>query len=63
MKFSDPQLIYMVMVLSSLFGLTLVGEGLNKVIKSEKVGVVSIFFGVLFILLAVGAYFLIGSVR
>jgi hypothetical protein len=63
MSASDPQVLFMVLVLPSLFGLTLVGEGLNKVMQSEKAGWVSIIFGVMFILVVIFAYFMISSVR
>lgn len=46
---SDPQFLYLVLVLPTLFGLVLVGEGLNKVIHEEWVGLISIIFGLLFI--------------
>ena len=55
---SDPQFLYLVMVLPILFGLVLVGEGVNKVIHEEKVGLISIIFGLLFIgLVIVGFLF------
>ena len=57
----DPQFLYMVLILPSLFGLTLIGEGLNKVLKSELAGWVSIFFGFLFVLVVIFAYFLISG--
>ena len=53
---SDPQFLYMVLILPSLFGLTLVGEGLNKILKSETAGWVSIAMGALFILVVIFAY-------
>lgn len=56
MKPTEPQFIYMILVLPTLFGLTLVGEGLNKVLKDEKAGWVSIGFGILFILVVVGFF-------
>jgi hypothetical protein len=56
MKLTDPQFLYMILVLPSLFGLTLVGEGLNKVLKEEKRGWLSIIFGFLFIAAVVFAY-------
>ncbi|QQS39217.1 hypothetical protein IPM62_01210 [Candidatus Woesebacteria bacterium] len=46
---SDPQFLYMVLVLPSLFGLTLVGDGLNKIIHEEQGGIISIMFGIVFI--------------
>lgn len=46
------------MVLPTLFGLVLVGEGVNKVIHKEWVGIISIVFGLLFIgLVIVGFLF------
>lgn len=53
---TDPQFLYMILVLPTLFGLTLVGEGLNKVLKNETAGWLSLIFGALFILVVVGAY-------
>jgi len=53
---TDPQFLYMILVLPTLFGLTLVGEGLNKVLKNETAGWLSLIFGVLFIFVVIGAY-------
>jgi len=55
-KPNDPQFLYMILILPSLFGLTLVGEGLNKILKDEKAGWVSITFGLLFIVVVIFAY-------
>jgi len=49
MKPTDPQFLYMILVLPTLFGLTLIGEGLNKILKEEIQGWISIIFGILFI--------------
>ena len=54
---SDPQFLYMILVLPSLFGLTLIGEGLNKVIHEEWSGLISIVFGLMFIAVVVFAFF------
>lgn len=53
---TDPQFLYMILVLPTLFGLTLVGEGLNRVLKSELSGWISIVFGILFIGVVAFAY-------
>lgn len=53
---SDPQFLYMVLVLPALFGLTLVGEGISKVIHEEHGGWVSLVFGVVFILVVIFTY-------
>lgn len=54
---SDPQFLYMILVLPSLFGLTLVGEGLNKCFHEEWSGLISIVFGLLFIGVVIFAFF------
>ncbi len=56
MKPSDPQFLYMILILPTLFGLTLVGEGLNKILKEEKQGWISIVFGIVFIFVVIFAY-------
>jgi len=53
---TDPQFLYMILVLPSLFGLTLVGDGLNKVVHDEGGGMISIAFGLVFIGVVVFAY-------
>ncbi|MBU1931379.1 hypothetical protein KJ965_01585 [Patescibacteria group bacterium] len=61
---SEPQFLYMVLILPSLFGLTLIGEGLNKILKSEMAGIVSIIFGIIFIAVVIFAYlFLAGFIK
>lgn len=61
MKATDPQFLYMVLVLPTLFGLTLIGEGLNKILKDEKQGWVSVVFGVLFIWIVIFAFVFFSS--
>lgn len=56
MKATEPQFLYMILILPTLFGLTLIGEGLNKVLKDEKTGWTSIVFGVLFVVVVIFAY-------
>jgi len=51
----------MVLILPSLFGLTLVGEGLNKILKEERQGWISIITGILFILTVILAFFFLSS--
>jgi len=52
----------MVLVLPTLFGLTLVGEGLNKVLKDDLQGWLSIVFGILFIGVVIFAFFFFSSI-
>lgn len=61
MGIADPQFLYMVLILPCLFGLTLIGEGMNKILKSELSGWVSIIFGILFIGVVILAYLFIST--
>jgi len=60
-KPNDPQFLYMVLILPTLFGLTLIGEGLNKVLKSEVAGWVSILAGVMFVIVVIFAYIILSQ--
>ena len=57
----DPQFLYMILVLPSLFGLTLMGEGIYKCVHEEWSGLISVFFGLLFIAMVVFAFFFFSS--
>jgi hypothetical protein len=57
MEATDPQFLYMLLILPSLFGLTLIGEGIVKIYREELSGWLSILFGSVFILITVFAYF------
>ena len=61
MSTSDPQFLYMILVLPSLFGLTLVGDGLNKIMHEEAGGIISIIFGFIFIGVVIFAYIFFSS--
>lgn len=61
MLLTDPQFLYMILVLPSLFGLTLIGEGLNKIMHEEWMGLISIFFGLAFIGVVIFSYFFFSS--
>jgi len=57
MRITEPQFVYMLLVLPTLFGLTLIADGLNKVLQEEEQGWVSIIFGSVFIVVVVVGYF------
>jgi hypothetical protein len=57
MSATDPQFLYMILILPSLFGLTLIGEGLNKLMHEEWSGLISVLFGLAFIAVVVFAFF------
>jgi hypothetical protein len=57
----DPQFLYMILILPSLFGLTLLGEGINKIVHEEWNGVLSVIFGLMFIGVVIFAYLFFSS--
>lgn len=61
MSTADPQFLYMILILPSLFGLTLLGEGINKVVHEEWNGILSIIFGFMFIGAVIFAYLFFSS--
>ena len=62
MSTSDPQFLYMILVLPGLFGLTLVGDGINKVVHEEDRGYISIIFGAVFIGVVIFAYMFFSTI-
>lgn len=58
---SDPQFLYMILILPSLFGLTLLGDGINKVVHEETGGIISVVFGLIFIGVVIAAYVFFAS--
>ncbi len=57
----DPQFLYMILILPSLFGLTLLGEGINKIVHEEMNGLISVIFGLMFIAVVIFAYLFFSS--
>lgn len=62
MSGNDLQFTYMVLILPSLFGLTLVGEGVSKVLRSRASGWISVVIGIGFIVAVITAYLLLVDV-
>lgn len=60
---ADDAFFLMVFVLPSLFGITLMGEGVRKVMSSEGSGYFTIFTGFIFLSMVVFAYFYIQSIN
>ena len=56
MLFDDPEMFYLALVLPGLFALTLVIEGVHKILKEES-GWMSLIFGIVFLVIIVVAYF------
>ncbi len=53
---NDASLLYVMLILPSLFGLTLVGEGVYKIIHYQA-GWVSVIFGTIFLVVVAFGYF------
>lgn len=58
MNLSGPGITYLLMVIPALFALVVVGQGIYKISKEESDGGVVLTFGIIFLLVVVGAYFL-----
>ncbi len=58
MNLSGPGITYLLMVIPTLFALVVVGQGAYKIAHEEHDGGVVLSFGIIFLLVVVGAYFL-----
>ena len=59
----EPQLQYVILILPSLFGITLMGDGINKVIHEEYAGLINICAGVVFIGAVIFGYFYLWNLK
>lgn len=57
MNFSGPGLIYLFLVIPTLFSLAVVGQGIYKMGRGELDGKVALGFGIVCLLLVGAAYF------
>jgi len=59
---TDPQFMYMVLILPGMFGMTMVGEGVTKIVHYQPIGWLHIMVGIIFMGAILGAYlFLSGA--
>ena len=58
MKPNDPAILYLALILPSLFSLTLIAEGIHKMLQKQA-GWVSITLGLFFLGTIIGAYFFV----
>jgi len=54
MDFSRPEFSYIFLIIPAFFALTVVGQGMSKMMKGEEGGPVALGFGI-FLLLLIGA--------
>ena len=58
---SDPQFLMMIFALPGLFGFTLIGEGVNKIMNYDNHGWIGVICGSVFVIIILIAYFMITS--
>ena len=58
---ADPTFLIMIFILPSLFGLSLIGEGVGKVMNYDPRGWVGVVAGGCFIVIIIIAYFLMST--
>jgi hypothetical protein len=58
---TDPTFLMMIFILPSLFGLSLLGEGVNKIMNYDPRGWVGITAGSCFMIIIILAYFMLSS--
>ncbi len=57
MDLSGPGIVYILMVIPTLFALAVVGQGVYKLSKKEADGSIALTFGLIFLGLIIVAYF------
>ena len=58
MDLSRPEITYVLLVIPTLFALTIIGQGIGKMRREESDGPVALGFGVFILILIGAAYFL-----
>lgn len=61
MNYSDPTYSLVLFILPSLFGLTLIGEGVNKVMNYDNHGWINVSIGGIFLVLLIFGYFMFSA--
>ena len=57
MNMDSPQLIYLILVIPSIFGLTLIAHGVNKIVHDDSGGYINFVFGLVFLGVVAFTYF------
>lgn len=57
----DPQFLAMVFILPGLFGFSLIGEGVSKIMNYDNRGWVGVSAGAAFVIIIIIAFFLISA--
>lgn len=56
---TDTNFLIMIFVLPSLFGLTLIGEGVNKIMNYDNRGWINVTIGAIFVVILIVAYLMV----
>lgn len=61
MDFTDSSFLLTLFILPSLFGLTLIGEGVNKIMNYDNRGWVTVCTGSFFVIILIIAFFIMST--
>lgn len=61
MNYNDTSFLMMLFILPSLFGLTLIGEGIQKIMNYDNHGWIGVSVGSVFVAIIIVAYFMIST--
>ena len=61
MNYTDSSFTLMLFILPSLFGFTLIGEGVNKIMNYDGHGWIGVSVGSVFVIIIILAYFILSS--
>ncbi len=61
MDLTNANFLLMLFILPSLFGLTLIGEGVNKIMNYDNRGWVTVCTGSVFVIVLIVAYFIMST--
>ncbi len=61
MNFNDSSFLMMLFILPSLFGFTLIGEGVNKIMNYDNHGWIGVSIGSIFVLVIIVAYMMMST--
>lgn len=61
MTYADPSFLLMLFILPSLFGLTLIGEGVGKIMNYDNHGWINVSLGAIFVVVIIIAYFMLST--
>ena len=58
---TDTSLLMILFILPSLFGFTLIGEGVSKIMNYDNRGWVGVLIGAVFVVIIIIAYFMLNT--